>query len=233
MNYNYQKILNNIVQRMKESEKKFLFEVLGEELKKIQKDEFSINGYDKPRKIFWGHREWFDLRSENLKSLEIIKEELALESPLLSMYWLIEDLISSKTLSSEMLVAINFLAKCLSKTSEANLISNKIEKTILKKPNEYNADIIILMLKLNYGSYNLKYFNDYEKKFVIDLQILFKRFNRSEISGGVMEVNKALLKIIDYKIQNEKYDRKEKSVQKQEYINLLEDLKIEIENNLN
>jgi hypothetical protein len=127
---NYQILLGNIVSRLSNSEKHFLFEVVKEEVKRLRKEDIILRGQSRPRPLHWVNRDFYDLSTENLRGLDVIKENLALESPLQALNYLINNISDDV----DTVLAIRFLVKCFdSKTGEADLIVEKIKNTFLEK----------------------------------------------------------------------------------------------------
>lgn len=220
---NYQVILRNILAHLKDSEKNFLMNTLEEELKRIRRNDILLEGENTPRKLSYVNRDFYDVSTEALRALELIKCPIALESPLQAMNWLINNISCDK----ETVLAIRFLTKCFdAETGEADVIVKHIDKIISSLDYEfYTAEILILLIEVNYGSQTtkgLKYFKSYDK-FVGDLKKIFKINSRNPLQD-VHIINKKLLSIVNAEI------RRNSTKQNQADIALLEELKIEIEN---
>jgi hypothetical protein len=219
---NYQIILKNILVHLKDSEKNYLMNALDEELKRIRRNDIVLEGETIPRKLFYINRDVYDVSSETLRALDVIKSPIALESPLQSLNYLINNISSDK----ETVTAIRFLTKCFNaETGEADVIVEQIDKIFKSHDYEFlPAEILILLIEVNYGSptsKGLKYFNKY-RKFVVDLTIILNKFKRTPIQDVHLIYRKLLL--IVYSEIN-KNSRKGNS----DNLQLLNQLKIEIE----
>ena len=224
---NYQQILRDILKHhLSDSEKNFLMYSLEEELKRIRRNDIILNGETTPRKLSFVNRDFYDLSTENLRALDVIKDPFAL-TPLQGLNYLINHISDD----SETVLAIRFLTKCFnSKTGEADLIVEKVDNKIFKTNSNisFTAPVLSLMIEINYGSQlskGLKNFKSYDK-FIGDLRKIFRKFSRNPIQD-VHIINKKLLGIVNTEI------RRNSTKQNQEDKALLEELKIEIENTLN
>ena len=221
---NYQILLRSITSHLKESEKLYLFEVMKEELKRMRQQDITLEGETKPRPLTYINRDFFDLSSENLRALDVIKDPIALETPLHSLNYLIDNI----SLDQDTVLAIRLMTKCFdSRTSEADLIVDKIDKIIFHTTDyiKYNASIIGLLLEVQYGgqtSKGLKYFEQSDK-FVFELRRIFRKFFRTPIQD-VYFINRRLLGIVNHE------SRRNSNSGNQENMAMIEELKIEIEN---
>jgi hypothetical protein len=221
-------MLRSITTHLKESEKRFLFEVMKEELKRLRQQDITLEGETKPRPLTYINRDFFDLSTENLRALDVIKDPIALETPLHSLNYLIDNI----SLEQDTVLAIKLMTKCFdSRTSEADLIVDKIDKIIFHTTDyiKYNASIIGLLLEVQYGgqtSKGLKYFEQSDK-FVLELRRIFRHINFRTPIQDVYFINRKLLAIVNTEIsRNSLRDNRDN-------LQLLNELKTEIENNQN
>lgn len=221
---NYQIMLRSITSHLKESEKRFLFEVMKEELKRLRQQDITLEGETKPRPLTYINRDFFDLSSENLRALNVIKDPIALETPLQSLNYLIDNI----SLEQDTVLAIKLMSKCFdSSTREADLIVDKIDKIIFQTSDHthYNASIISLLLEVQYGgqtSKGLKYFEQSDK-FLLELRRIFRHFNFRTPIQDVYFINRRLLTIVNTEI------RRNSSRDNRDNLQLLYELKTEIE----
>ena len=225
---NYQIILNNILSHLTDSEKNFLMESINEEVKRLRKNDIILEGEKQPRKLYYINRYFYDVSSENLRALDSIKDPIALESPLQALNYLINNIIP---LDKEKVLALRFLSKSFkAETGDADLIVKKIDDIVFKisENTSYTAEILSLLIEINYGSQTTRGIKHFEKsdKFVLELRRIYRKYNRYPIED-VKKINRILLSIINSEI------RRNSIKQNQEYKVLLEELQIEIENNLN
>ena len=224
MKKNYQILLGNIVSRLSNSEKHFLFEVVKEEVKRLRKEDIILRGQSRPRPLHWVNRDFYDLSTENLRGLDVIKENLALESPLQALNYLINNISDDV----DTVLAIRFLVKCFdSKTGEADLIVEKIDYMLFKIADNsfYTAPKLALLIEINYqSSSGLKYFKEY-KLYVLELKRIFRNYNFRTPIEDVKLINKQLLRIVNSEIIKSTRENLENKI-------LLEELKIEIKNSL-
>lgn len=223
---NYQIILKNILSPLSDSEKSFLIETINEEVKRLWKNDNLIEGEKQPRKLLYTNRDFYDVTTPKLSALDIIKDPFGLESPLQALNYLINNIIP---LDEEKVLALRFLSKSFkSETGEGDLIVKKIDNIIFKKSDytSYKAEIISELIAINYGqtTRGIKYFEKLDK-FVLELRRIYRRYNFRYPIEDVIKINKMLLSIINLEI------RRNSTKQNQENKALLEELKIEIENN--
>ena len=220
---NYQILLQNITSQLKTSEQHFLFEVMKEELKKIRQEDIILKGETRPRPLTFINRDAFDLSSSKLRALDVIKDPIALESPLQSLNFLINNI----SLEQDTVLAIRLVTKCCdSRTGEADLIVDKIDKIIFHTTDyiQYNASIIVLLIEINYGgqtSKGLKYFEHYDR-FISEIRRIYRKYNYQNPIANVNKINKKLLGIIN--------DELRRNSKKENLVNttLLEELKVEL-----
>lgn len=221
---NYQILLQSITSHLKESEKLYLFEVMKEELKRMRQQDIILKGETKPRPMTFINRDAFDLSSSKLRALDVIKDPIALESPLQSLNYLVDNI----SLDQDIVLAIRLLTKCFdSRTGEADLIVNKID-IIFKTTDyiKYDASIIGLLLEVQYGgqtSKGLKYFEQSDK-FVFELRRIFRKFNFRTPIQDVYFINRRLLTIVNTEIRQNSFKENRDNLQ------FLNELKTEIEN---
>lgn len=226
---NYQIILRNILKHLTDSEKNFLMESINEEIKRLRKNDIILKDEKQPRKLFYINRDFYDMSSENLRALDVIKDPFALETPLQALNYLINNIIP---LDKEKVLALRFLSKSFkAETGEADLIVKKIDDIVFKisENTSYTAEILSLLIEINYGSQTTSGIKHFEKsdKFVLELRRIYRKYNFRYPIEDVKKINRILLSIINSEI------RRNSIKQNQEYKALLEQLKIEIENNLN
>jgi hypothetical protein len=224
---NYQIILRNILRHLTDSEKNFLMESINEEVKRLRKD-IIPEGEKQPRRLFYINRDFYDESSENLRALDVIKDPIALESPLQSLNYLINNIIP---LDKEKVLALRFLSKSFkAETGEADLIVKKIDDIIFKISDNtsYTAEILSLLIEINYGSQTTSGIKHFEAsdKFVLELRRIYRKYNFRYPIEDVKLINKQLLRIVNSEIRKSCRENFENKI-------LLEDLKSEIENNLN
>ncbi len=199
---------------------------LEEELKRIRRNDIILDGETTPRKLSFVNRDFYDVSTEHLRALNCVKDPFALESPLQALNYLINNIIP---LDEEKVLALRFLSKSFkSETGEGDLIVKKIDNIIFKKSDytSYKAEIISELIAINYGqtTRGIKYFEKLDK-FVLELRRIYRRYNFRYPIEDVIKINKMLLSIINLEI------RRNSTKQNQEDKALLEELKIEIENN--
>ena len=221
---NYQIILRNILAHLKDSEKKFLMNSLEEELKRIRRNDIVLDGENTPRKLSYVNRDFYDVSTEALRSLNLVTSPIALESPLQTLNWLINNISCDK----ETVTAIRFITKCFdAETGEADLIVEQIDKVIFKTDYElHSAEIFSLLIEVNYGSQTskgLKYFKNYDKK-VFEMRRILRKFNFRTPIQDVYFINQKLLTIVNTEI------RRNSSRENKDNLQLLNELKTEIEN---
>jgi hypothetical protein len=220
---NYQILLQNITSQLKTSEQQFLFEVMKEELKKIRQEDIILKDETRPRPLTFINRDAFDLSSSKLRALDVIKDPIALESPLQSLNFLINNI----SLEQDTVLALRLVTKCFdSRTGEADLIVHKIHKIIFHTTDyiQYNASIIVLLIEINYGgqtSKGLKYFEHYDR-FIAEIRRIYRKYNYQNPIANVNKINKKLLGIIN--------DELRRNSKKENLVNttLLEELKAEL-----
>lgn len=221
---NYQILLRNITSHLKESEKHFLFGVMKEELKRMRQQDIRLEGETKPRQLTYINRDFFDLSSSKLGALDVIKDPIALQSPLHALNYLLNNI----SLDQDTVLAIRLLTKCFdSRTGEADLIVDKIEQNIFKTTeHQYNASIISLFIEINYGgqtSKGLKHFKK-EENLILELRRIYRKYNYRNPIEDVNKINKQILGIVNDELRRNK--RNGNLV----YITMLEHLKAEIQN---
>lgn len=226
---NYQIILRNILKHLTDSEKNFLMESINEEIKRLRKNDIILKDEKQPRKLFYINRDFYDLSSENLRALDVIKDPFALETPLQALNYLINNIIP---LDKEKVLALRFLSKSFkAETGEADLIVKKIDDIVFKisENTSYTAEILSFLIEINYGSQTTSGLKHFEKsdKFVLELRRIYRKYNFRYPIEDVKLINKQLLRIVNSEI------RRKSGRENLENKILLEDLKSEIENNLN
>jgi hypothetical protein len=225
----YRKLYNNIINRVTPTEAALLDAVFREELKAIRRNEFE--GAEN-RPYFYVNRNIFTLHTAELDSLNWIEDEFALQSPLNCLNFIIDNI---SPVNQAKIIALRFISSCFnSNSSEAELISRKIDKILRSNPQMYEAKILGLMIETNFGGQTakgLKYFEKYDPNFISELKRLFRDyFNRVIPIVEVVIINKAILRAISSKIRIVK---RFNSIEAQDYIEALEGLKQEIGRTLN
>ncbi|RAR73811.1 hypothetical protein [Flavobacterium aciduliphilum] len=225
----YRKLYHNIINRLTSVETDFIDAVFREELKAIRKRD--IDGAEN-RPYFYVNRNFLNLHTPQLDSLNWIEDEFALQSPLNCLNYIIDHI---SPLNQDKKIALGFISSCFHPScSEAALISRKIDKILRSNPQMYEAKILGLMIETNFGGQTtrgLKYFEKYDTNFIKELKRLFRDyFNRVLSTEELVIINKALLRAIQSKIKSV---QRINSIEAQEYIAALEDLKQEINQTLN
>ena len=224
----YRKLYNNIINRVTPTEAALLDAVFREELKAIRRKEFE--GAEN-RPYFYVNRNIFTLHTAELDSLNWIEDEFALQSPLNCLNFIIDNI---SPVNQAKIIALRFISNCFnSNSSEAALISRKIDKILRSNPQMFEAKILGLMIETNFGGQTaegLKYFESYDPNFVSELKRLFRDyFNRIIPTEEVTIINKAILRAISSKIRS---IQRTNSIEAQEYIEALDGLKQEINQTL-
>ena len=224
----YTKLYNNIINRVTPAEAALLDAVFREELKAIRKGD--IEGVEN-RPYFYVNRNFLRLHTAELDSLNWIEDEFALQSPLNCINYIIDNITP---LNQDKIIALRFISSCFNSiSSEAALISRKIDKILWSNPQMYEAKILGLMIETNFGGQTakgLKYFEKYDPNFVNELKRLFRDyFNRIIPIEEVDNINKAILRAISSKIRSA---QRTNSIEGQEYIEALDALKQEINQTL-
>jgi hypothetical protein len=203
MSYNL--LLQNITNRLSESEKNFLFECIKEEVKYLRTNDILLAGQEKPRPVFWLNRDIYKMRTENLQALEIIDDKIALESPLQALNWLINNI---EPLTAQKKTAIIFLLKSFnSRNGEADAISEKIEAIIKNSHTPFNiisSDIIAFLIEVNYGSgmrTGLKHRDsNYQERIIHIIRSIFRKFNNNPIDPNTILISRALILVLNHEI---------------------------------
>jgi hypothetical protein len=225
----YRKLYNNLIKRLTTSEAALLDAVFREELKAIRKGD--IEGAEN-RPYFYVNRNFLNLHTPQLDSLNWIEDEFALQSSLNCLNYIIDNI---SPINQDKIIALRFISSCFNpNSSEAELLSRKIDKILKSNPQMYEAKILGLMIETNFGSQSakgLKYFERYDPNFVRELKRLFRDyFNRIIPIEEVVIINKAILRAISSKIRSV---QRTNSIEGQEYLQALEELKQEINQALN
>lgn len=222
----YRKLYNNIITRLTPEEASLLDAVFREELKAIRRGD--IEGAEN-RPYFYVNRNFSRLHTAELDSLNWIEDEFALHSPLNCLNYIIDNI---NPLNRDKIIALRFISNCFNgSSSDAALLSRKIDKILNSNPQTYDAKILGILIETNYGGQTvkgLKYFEKYDRNFIRELKRLFRDyFNRIIPSEEVVTINKAILSAIKSKIRSL---QRTNSIEGQEYIAALEVLKQEIIN---
>jgi hypothetical protein len=222
----YRKLYNNLINRLTTSEAALLDAVFREELKAIRRGD--IEGAEN-RPYFYVNRNFLRLHTAELDSLNWIEDEFALHSPLNCLNYIIDNI---NPLNRDKIIALRFISNCFNaNSSDAALLSRKIDKILKSNPQTYDARILGILIETNYGGQTvkgLKYFEKYDTNFIRELKRLFRDyFNRIIPSEDVVTINKAILSAIKSKIRSL---QRTNSIEGQEYISALEVLKQEIIN---
>jgi hypothetical protein len=193
-----------------------------EELKRLRQQDITLEGETKPRPLTYINREFFDVSTEALRSLNLVTSPIALESPLQTLNWLINNISCDK----ETVTAIRFLTKCFdAETGEADALVEQIDKIIFKSLDyEFHIDTLPLLIEVSYGSQTskgLKHFPSYDK-FVSDLRRILRKYNRIP-NQDVNDINRKLLEIVNTEIRRNSLRENKDNLQ------LLYELKTEIE----
>lgn len=225
----YRTLYNNIINRLPQEEAYLLDAVFREELKAIRKGD--IEGAEN-RPYFYVNRNFLNLHTPQLDSLNWIEDEFALQSPLNCLNYIIDNI---SPINQDKIIALRFISSCFnSNSSEAALISRKIDKILKSNPQQYDAKIIGLLIETNFGAQTtkgLKYFEKYDTNFISELKRLFRNhFNRIIPIEEVVIINKAILRSISSKMRRV---HRINSIEAQEYKEALEGLRNEIERTLN
>lgn len=222
----YRKLYNNLINRLTPEEASLLDAVFREELKAIRRGD--IEGAEN-RPYFYVNRNFSRLHTAELDSLNWIEDEFALHSPLNCLNYIIDNI---NPLNRDKIIALRFISNCFNaNSSDAALLSRKIDKILKSNPQTYDAKILGILIETNYGGQTvkgLKYFEKYDTNFIRELKRLFRDyFNRIIPSEDVDTINKAILSAIKSKIRSL---QRTNSIEGQEYIAALEALKQEILN---
>jgi hypothetical protein len=222
----YRKLYNNLINRLTTSEAALLDAVFREELKAIRRGD--IEGAEN-RPYFYVNRNFLRLHTAELDSLNWIEDEFALHSPLNCLNYIIDNI---NPLNRDKIIALRFISSCFNaSSSDAALLSRKIDKILKSNPQTYDARILGILIETNYGGQTLKglkYFEKYDTNFIRELKRLQRDyFNRIIPIEDVDTINKAILSAIKSKIRSL---QRTNSIEGQEYIAALEVLKQEIIN---
>ena len=225
----YRKLYNNLINRLTTSEAALLDAVFREELKAIRRGD--IEGAEN-RPYFYVNRNFLRLHTAELDSLNWIEDEFALHSPLNCLNYIIDNI---NPLNRDKIIALRFISNCFNaSSSDAALLSRKIDKILKSNPQTYDAKILGILIETNYGGQTvkgLKYFERYDTNFIRELKRLFRDyFNRIIPIEEVDIINKAILRAISLKIRIVK---RFNSIEAQDYIEALEGIKQEIQRTLN
>jgi hypothetical protein len=195
-----------------------------EELKRMRQQDITLEGETKPRPLTYINRDFFDLSSSKLGALDVIKDPIALESPLQALNYLVNNI----SLDQDTVLAIRLLTKCFdSITGEADLIVEKIEKIIFKTTeHQYNASIICQFIEINYGGQTSKGLKHFEKKeiMIADLRRIYRKYYYQNPIEDVNKINKQLLGIVN--------DELRRNIGNLVNTTMLEELKVEILQNI-
>ena len=226
----YRKLYNNIINRLTPAEAAMLDAVFREELKAIRKGD--IEGAEN-RPYFYVNRNFLRLHTAELDCLNWIEDEFALQSPLNCLNYIIDNI---SPVNQDKIIALRFISNCFNPiSSEAELLSRKIDKILKSNPQMYDAKILGLMIETNFGGQTakaLKYFEKYDANFISELKRLFRYyFNRIIPIEEVVIINKAILRAIISKISSVQRINSN-DIKKQEFLQALEELKQEINQTL-
>ena len=226
----YRKLYNNIINRLTPIETALIDAVFREELKAIRRGD--IEGAEN-RPYFYVNRNFLRLHTAELDSLNWIDDEFALQSPLNCLNYIIDNI---SPINQDKIIALRFISSFFNpNSSEAELLSRKIDKILKSNAQMYDAKILGLMIETNFGGQTtkgLKKFEKYDTNFIKELKRLFRDyFNRIIPIEEVFIINKAILRAISSKISSVQRINSN-DLKKQEYLQALEELKQEINQTL-
>lgn len=226
----YRKLYNNIINRLTPIETALIDAVFREELKAIRRGD--IEGAEN-RHYFYVNRNFLRLHTAELDSLNWIDDEFALQSPLNCLNYIIDNI---SPINQDKIIALRFISSFFNpNSSEAELLSRKIDKILKSNAQMYDAKILGLMIETNFGGQTtkgLKKFEKYDTNFIKELKRLFRDyFNRIIPIEEVFIINKAILRAISSKISSVQRINSN-DLKKQEYLQALEELKQEINQTL-
>ena len=226
----YRKLYNNIINRLTPVETALIDAVFREELKAIRRGD--IEGAEN-RPYFYVNRNFLRLHTAELDSLNWIDDEFALQSPLNCLNYIIDNI---SPINQDKIIALRFISSFFNpNSSEAELLSRKIDKILKSNAQMYDAKILGLMIETNFGGQTtkgLKKFEKYDTNVIKELKRLFRDyFNRIIPIKEVFIINKAILRAINSKISSVQRINSN-DLKKQEYLQALEELKQEINQTL-